>query len=63
MIERHGLAILGPSPDIKLVLMTDKLLHVYRTFYRLGEPDGIKRLTKPEWITVRDTMARIEQDA
>lgn len=60
MIERHGVAILGPSPDIKLVLMADKLMHVWRIFSKLGEPNGIKRMTQQEWIVVRDTTKALE---
>jgi len=55
MVDRYGVGLLGPAPDVKLIMRASKLSSIHKTFSRLATV-GTKGMSPGEFAFIRDTM-------
>lgn len=49
LLDRYGVALMGDTLDVKLVIRATKLVSIHRVFAKLCMPGGQKHLTQDEW--------------
>jgi len=55
MVDQYGVGLLGPAPDVKLIMRASKLASIHRVFSKLGTA-GTKRMSPGEFAFIRDAM-------
>ena len=55
LMDRWGIEVLGPDPDLKQIIKSDRALAIYRAFNT-----DMKNRTENDWAMIRDTIAILE---
>jgi len=59
LLEKHGMGILGKTPDVMLIMRANKLTSIYRVFAKLTT-GGTRGMSSSEFAFIRDVMREME---